>query len=73
MKFLIVSTGCLIELERIIEREANKRLANPIYEFKYLNRHNNLANNDQDKPNFTTYLSEIDRAIAFQIWIPQKQ
>lgn len=54
MRYLVKSTGCIIELDRI------QKGAKPILHFKYINK---------DKPNFTCYQEHVDRSLSFEVWI----
>lgn len=60
-KYLIKSTGCLIQLRHIQDREAGKKLDKPIYFFEYLNRTN--------KPDIRCYLENVERNLWLENWI----
>lgn len=68
MIFKVVSTGCIIELIRLKDTENGQKITRPIYEFKYVNRPDNKANGGIDKPNFTTYFEDIQKALYWEVW-----
>lgn len=65
MRYRAVATGeefRLVHLKlRENENNTGKLITRPIYTFSYLNR--------AGKPNFTSYIEEIDKQVRFLRWV----
>lgn len=59
-KFEAINSNQKFELERIIERQAGKKLPEPLYVWKYIN---------SDKASFTNRVEDIRRALLYKNWI----